>query len=81
MSDVASSYTFLVTNMVCSGSSFFQDHSQTSSKLLMDGILNNLSGLFKTKCEVFELQSKHNNYTQKKYVAGGPFKRRDACSS
>ncbi|XP_030015743.1 tyrosine-protein kinase Fes/Fps [Sphaeramia orbicularis] len=28
------------------------DHSQASSKLLVDGILNNLSGLFKSKCEV-----------------------------
>ncbi|XP_070712279.1 tyrosine-protein kinase Fes/Fps isoform X1 [Pempheris klunzingeri] len=28
------------------------DHSQTSSKLLMGGIINNLSGLFKPKCEV-----------------------------
>lgn len=38
--------------------SFFQDHGQTSTKLLMDGILNNLSGLFKSKYEVgTELQS------------------------
>ncbi|TKS70095.1 Tyrosine-protein kinase [Collichthys lucidus] len=29
------------------------DHGQTSTKLLMDGILNNLSGLFKPKYEVF----------------------------
>ncbi|KAG7230523.1 hypothetical protein INR49_012236 [Caranx melampygus] len=28
------------------------DHSHSSSKLLMDGIMNNLSGLFKPKCEV-----------------------------
>lgn len=30
----------------------FQDHSQTSSKLAMDGIINSLSGLFKPKWEV-----------------------------
>ncbi|XP_047197025.1 tyrosine-protein kinase Fes/Fps isoform X2 [Hippoglossus stenolepis] len=28
------------------------EHGQTSSKILMDGIINNLSGLFKPKCEV-----------------------------
>ncbi|XP_044059106.1 tyrosine-protein kinase Fes/Fps isoform X2 [Siniperca chuatsi] len=28
------------------------DHSRSSSKLLMDGIISNLSGLFKPKCEV-----------------------------
>lgn len=30
----------------------FQDHSLNPSKHLMDGIFNNLSGLFKPKCEV-----------------------------
>ncbi|XP_051236423.1 tyrosine-protein kinase Fes/Fps [Dicentrarchus labrax] len=33
-------------------SSISSDHSQTSSKLLMEGIINNLSGLFKSKYEV-----------------------------
>ncbi|KAM9764583.1 tyrosine-protein kinase Fes/Fps isoform 2-T2 [Menidia menidia] len=28
------------------------DHGQVSAKLLMDGIMNNLSGLFKPKCDV-----------------------------
>lgn len=32
--------------------SFFQDNSQGPAKVLMDGIMTNLSGLFKSKCEV-----------------------------
>ncbi|XP_039991096.1 tyrosine-protein kinase Fes/Fps isoform X2 [Xiphias gladius] len=32
-------------------SSSSNDHSQTPSKLIKDGIINNLSGLFKPKCE------------------------------
>ncbi|KAI3377859.1 hypothetical protein L3Q82_008994, partial [Scortum barcoo] len=42
----------LDTDTVSVSSNICNDHSQTSSKLLVDGIINNLSGLFKPKYEV-----------------------------
>ncbi|XP_069549694.1 tyrosine-protein kinase Fes/Fps [Brachyistius frenatus] len=42
----------LDTDTVSLSPSTSNDHNPSSSKLLLDGIINNLSGLFKPKCEV-----------------------------
>eukprot|EP00064_Thunnus_orientalis_P003720 superscaffoldBa00000316_g3731 len=47
----------LDTDTVSLSSNTSNDHMQAPSKLRMDGIINNLSGLFKPKCEVLPVLS------------------------
>ncbi|XP_042268969.1 tyrosine-protein kinase Fes/Fps isoform X1 [Thunnus maccoyii] len=47
----------LDTDSVSLSSNTSNDHMQAPSKLRMDGIINNLSGLFKPKCEVLPVLS------------------------